>query len=146
MNHQELRTQFDKVRMPEGVDRSIKVRLEQAQERVIAAVSGVDHQQFPRPPAEEVRVAKVSVLGDHYPTLRIGDGHHLVVGRRISVCKLAGVDGVMTGLDQEMGKPLRQLRIDEESHASPSGTSRCPPTVSAPNSNAASRSSRSRSG
>ncbi|MDN5858889.1 MAG: hypothetical protein L0H84_09720 [Pseudonocardia sp.] len=50
---------------------------------------------------------------------------------------------VVAGGGEKAGKPNGELRVDEELHAAPSGTTRPPPAASTPNSSAASRSSRS---
>ncbi len=55
------------------------------------------------------------------------------------------MDCIVTRIDEESGKQLWQLGIDEEPHAALNGATLFP-EASAPNSRAASRSSRSRSG
>lgn len=71
---------------------------------------------------------------------------NLGVSGRAPVGQVTDVYGIVASTVQEENEPRRQLSVDQEFHVVPSGTTRYPPAVSAPNSNAARRSSRSRSG
>ena len=146
MDDQELRPQLDKVRILESARGGTKMDLEQLQQGVIADVPSSHDEQLPRRTLQEMPVAKVAILRDHHPILRVRHLHNLGVSGRVTVREVAGVDGLMTSMVQQKGEPRGQLGIDQELHALPSGMSGCPPAVNAPNSNAARRSSRSRSG
>ena len=68
------------------------------------------------------------------------------LSRAVALREFRRVARVVPGTIQAPCEPNRKLSVDEELHAAPSGTTRPPPAASAPNSNAASRSSLSRSG
>ena len=96
-------------------------------------------------PVQQVRIPKVAVLADHHTPIAIRDPAELCVRRPVPVRQLRRVHRVMTCITQQPRHARRELRVDEEPHAAPSGVIRLR-AASAPNSNAANRSSRSRSG
>lgn len=70
-------------------------------------------------------IPEVAVLGHHHtvvPISRLGSDESVV--RLPSVSKLGNVQGIMTGRDEQGGKARWQLRVDEEPHAAPRGTTR----------------------
>lgn len=95
---------------------------------------------------QQVRVTEVAILRDDNATFLVRKLSEPLVGGVVTVRQLGGVQHVVTGAAQLSGESLRQLRVDQESHAVLSGTTRPRPAASAPNSRAARRSSRSRSG
>ena len=111
----------------------------------LTARAGADDEQTCWRAAQQVTVAEVAVLGNHDPVLGVGEPGDLRIGRAVLPRKIQGVDRAVTGLVQMACEPSWKLYVDEELHAAPSGTRRMP-AVLAPNSRAASRSSRSRSG
>ena len=95
--------------------------------------------------AKEVAVAEVTVLGDHDAVFCVSNPTDLRVGGAVLVGRIECVERVVPRLVQMSCEPSWELCIDEELHAAPRGDRRMP-AVLAPNSSAASRSSRSRSG
>jgi len=91
-----------------------------------------------------VAVAEVVVLGDDDPVLPICHCRDLTILGGVAVGQIERVDRVVAEVGQFVGKSTRELSVDQKPHAAPSGTL-WPPAVIAPNSSAASRSSRSRS-
>lgn len=79
------------------------------------------------------------------PALAVGELAQLGVARAVAARQLGGVNGVVTVINERGCQSLRELRVDEELHAEASGTARRIVAASAPNSMAASTSSRSRS-
>lgn len=90
-------------------------------------------------------LASGPILADHHTPIAIRDPAELCVRRPVPVRQLRRVHRVMTCITQQPRHARRELRVDEEPHAAPSGVIRLR-AASAPNSNAANRSSRSRSG
>ena len=72
-------------------------------------------------------------------------GDLLVVGSAVALREIQRVDGVMTGSTEPANERARQLRVDEESHAT-TWSIRLIRVKRAANSSAARMSSRSRSG
>src|SRR5699024_11755277 len=59
------------------------------------------------------------------------------VWRAVVIWQLRCVQRIVPGVIEVTCKSCGKLGVDEEFHAAPSGTTRCPPAVRAPNSSAA---------
>ena len=122
----------------------IEVFVDTNEEVAVRDVAGGNDEQSCRQAAEKVAVPEVAVLGDRDPVLDICDPGDLRIGSAVLARKIKRVDRVVPSVVQVACEPKRELRVDQELHAAPSGTRRIP-AVLAPNSSAASRSSRSKS-
>ena len=113
---------------------------------VICDVSSGHNEQASRRASQQMAVMEVSVFRDDDPILCIRDSADLLVGRLIAPRKRRGVNSLMTVLVEQGCEADRQLCVYEEPRAAPGRSTLRPPAVRAPNSSAASRSSRSKSG
>jgi broad specificity phosphatase PhoE len=113
---------------------------------VVADVASRHDQETTGTGAKEMAVAEVTVLGDHHTIFCIGCPGDLRVGRSVAAGQLRCMDHVVASGGDRTCESQRELGVDQELHVAPRGTIRRIPDASAPNSSAASRSSRSRSG
>lgn len=143
---QRVRAELDKVALVQrGYDR-VEVLLEQRKQGIVGDVAGRDDQKSPRRPRQQVAVSEIPILGDHDSTTVIRNFGDSGISRAIALRQIQRVQRIMPRTTQKPREPGRQLSVDEKLHATPSGTTLRRPEARAPNSSAARRSSRSRSG
>lgn len=112
----------------------------------VTYVPGGHDEQAARGRPQEVAVAEVSILRDDDAVGGVGRLGDVGVHCAVAVRQLGRVNHIVPGGGELAGQSNGKLSVDEELHAAPSGTTRRIPEASAPNSSAANRSSRSRSG
>ena len=88
---------------------------------------------------------KVAIFRNDGSVFQIGNRTDVAIGRSVRQRELCRMDDLVAVVCQTMCQSKRQLRIDEKPHAAVSATARRTPEARAPYSNAAKRSSGSRS-
>ncbi len=141
-----VRAELDEVALVHRCNDHIKVFREQCKQGIVGDVAGRDDQKSTRGPCQQVAVSEVSILGDHNSIANIRNFSDSGIGRAVAVRQLQRMQRIVARTAQQPREPGGQLSVDEELHAAPRGTIRRRPEARAPNSSAARRSSRSRSG
>lgn len=146
MHDQGVSSQLGEIRVAQRIDDRVEMGLEQRQQRDVGDVAGRHDQQPPWRVRQQVNVPEIAILGDHHPALTVGQFGDSPARHTATVRNIRSMHGIMARLTEEAGKACWQLGVNQKRHAAVSGITRPPPATSAPNSSAASRSSRSRSG
>lgn len=146
MYDQCVQAELDEVAFVQRCDDCVEVFPEQRKQGIVCDVAGRDDQKSPQGPRQQVTVSKVAIFGDHNSVAAIRNFGDSDIGRAVALRKLQRMQRIVSRVAQEPREPGRQLGVDEEPYAAPSGTTLRRPEARAPNSSAASRSSRPRSG
>lgn len=124
MNDETARAKFYESRATQRIDDRFEVPGEKREEIPIRDVPGGNNKQAARRPTKQVTVTKIPVLCHQHAIRFVGYSCDTAVRRPIPRRQLRGVDGIVARRFEQMGEPQRQLGVDEEVHAAPSGTTR----------------------
>ncbi len=138
--------EFDEWGICQVLRDDIEVTREQGEQGAVLDVASGDNEQRTRSAGEQVAVSKVSILGDNDPLVAVGAARYFRVSRSVAGRQCGYMNRIVSCCSQQHRQGAGQLCVDEELHAASKGRTRRCPVASAPNSRAASRSARSRSG
>ena len=140
-----MRSKLHQRRLTERFENGPQLLSDKSKQISVAYVACRNDQETLRRAPQKMGVPEVSIFANHNPTIFVSDSSNFRVRGSIRVRQLNGVNRVVPSGAKKLGKADWKLGINQEFHAALKGVTRFP-EAKAPNSSAASKSSRSRSG
>ena len=109
---------FHKGVCTECLDDTGEVSLKKFPQFLKAHITDPDQQQFLGATIQKMGEVKVGILGDKDPSLFCALGGYFGIGSIVALSKFEGMNSLMPRRLNESAKGWRQLRVDQELHAS----------------------------